>query len=81
MPLSCTAATHDPATLTAQPWASITRVSGSRSRSTHAAADTIPAVIATAVWSGLIGLALNGLFVAFDRRFFRWQHARGGEAT
>ncbi|MEV5408420.1 ABC transporter permease [Thermopolyspora sp. NPDC052614] len=43
--------------------------------------DIIPGVIATAVWAGVIGLALNGLFVAFDRRFFRWHHARGGEVT
>lgn len=43
--------------------------------------DSIPVVIAIAMWSGLIGLATNGLFVACGHRLFRWHHARGGEAA
>jgi ABC-type nitrate/sulfonate/bicarbonate transport system, permease component len=41
----------------------------------------VETVIAAAVWSGVIGLAINGLFVYAGRRLFRWHHARGGETT
>jgi NitT/TauT family transport system permease protein len=44
-------------------------------------ADGIPIVIATAMWAGVIGLVVNGVFVAAGRRLFRWHHARGGEAV
>lgn len=33
------------------------------------------ALIAVAVWSGLIGLAVNGVFTAAERRAFRWHYA------
>lgn len=43
--------------------------------------DAVILVVATAIWSGFIGLAINALFVAAGRRVFRWHHARGGEAA
>jgi NitT/TauT family transport system permease protein len=44
-------------------------------------AGGIDSVVAAAVWAGLIGLAVNGLFVYAGRRLFRWHHARGEEVT
>jgi NitT/TauT family transport system permease protein len=35
-------------------------------------AGDMTVMIAVAVWSGLIGLAVNGVFVAAERRLFRW---------
>lgn len=35
----------------------------------------IAILIAVAIWSGLIGLAINAVFVAAERRAFRWHHA------
>jgi NitT/TauT family transport system permease protein len=35
----------------------------------------IALMIAVAVWCGLIGLAINGVFVTVERRFFGWHHA------
>ena len=32
-------------------------------------------MIAVAVWTGLIGLAVNGAFAAAERRLFRWNFA------
>lgn len=38
-------------------------------------------LIAVAVWSGLIGLAVNGVFVTAERRLFRWHYElTGGQA-
>jgi NitT/TauT family transport system permease protein len=37
-------------------------------------ADLTP-LLALAVWSGLFGLVINGVFTAADRRAFRWHHA------
>jgi NitT/TauT family transport system permease protein len=37
--------------------------------------DDIAVMIAVAVWSGLIGLAINAVFVGAERRAFRWHHA------
>lgn len=38
-------------------------------------------VLACTFWAGLIGLLLNGLFVAVDRRAFAWHRAKTGAAT
>lgn len=35
-------------------------------------------LIAVAVWSGIIGLAVNAVFVAAERRLFRWHYALTG---
>jgi NitT/TauT family transport system permease protein len=35
----------------------------------------IAMLLAVAIWSGLIGLGLNAVFVAAERRAFRWHHA------
>jgi NitT/TauT family transport system permease protein len=35
-------------------------------------------LIAVAVWSGLIGLTVNAVFVAAERRLFRWHYALTG---
>jgi NitT/TauT family transport system permease protein len=32
-------------------------------------------MIAIAVWTGLIGLAVNAVFVTAERRLFRWHFA------
>lgn len=34
----------------------------------------ISPILAVAVWSGVLGLVINGLFVAAERRAFRWHH-------
>jgi NitT/TauT family transport system permease protein len=44
----------------------------------EAVPDYMAVISAVAVWSGLIGLALNGIFVAAERRAFRWRHALAG---
>jgi NitT/TauT family transport system permease protein len=38
----------------------------------NAGAADVSVMIAIAVWSGLLGLAINGVFVAAERRLFRW---------
>jgi NitT/TauT family transport system permease protein len=38
-------------------------------------------LIAVAVWSGLIGLAVNAIFAAAERRVFRWHFAMAGGQT
>jgi NitT/TauT family transport system permease protein len=38
-------------------------------------------VLACTFWAGAIGLALNALFVAIDRRVFAWHRARTGATT
>ena len=43
--------------------------------------DYIAVTSAVEVWSGLIGLVLNGIFVAAERRAFRWHHALAGTAA
>lgn len=47
------------------------------SLSQSASAD-ISLVIAVAIWSGLIGLVLNAIFVGTERRVFRWHHMLAG---
>jgi NitT/TauT family transport system permease protein len=42
-------------------------------------ADGVPVMIATAVWSGLIGLALNAVFLTAERRAFHWHYALSGQ--
>jgi NitT/TauT family transport system permease protein len=37
--------------------------------------DAVAVMIAVAVWAGIIGLALNAVFVTAERRAFRWHHA------
>jgi NitT/TauT family transport system permease protein len=37
--------------------------------------DAVPVMIAVALWAGIIGLALNAVFVGAERRAFRWHHA------
>jgi NitT/TauT family transport system permease protein len=37
-------------------------------------------LIAVAIWAGLIGLAINAVFIAAERRAFRWHHALTGAA-
>ncbi len=44
----------------------------------EAVSDYIAVIAAVAIWSGLIGLALNGILVAAERRAFRWHHALAG---
>jgi NitT/TauT family transport system permease protein len=39
------------------------------------------AMIAIAVWTGLIGLAVNGAFAAAERRLFRWHFALTATAS
>jgi NitT/TauT family transport system permease protein len=43
-------------------------------------ADLTP-LLALAVWSGLFGLVINGVFAAADRRAFRWHHALTAQGT
>ncbi|MGW5159885.1 ABC transporter permease [Nonomuraea wenchangensis] len=38
-------------------------------------------ILAGVCWVGLFGVAVNTLLVAFERRAFRWHHARLGEQT
>jgi NitT/TauT family transport system permease protein len=38
-------------------------------------------MLAAVVWTGVIGLLVNGVMVAAERRIFRWHHARTGEQT
>jgi NitT/TauT family transport system permease protein len=41
-------------------------------------AGAVAVMIAVAVWAGIIGLALNAVFVGAERRAFRWHHALSG---
>jgi NitT/TauT family transport system permease protein len=36
--------------------------------------DAVPVMIAVAIWAGIIGLAINAVFVGAERRAFRWHH-------
>jgi NitT/TauT family transport system permease protein len=38
--------------------------------------EALPIMVAVAVWAGVIGLLLNGVFTGAERRFFRWHFAR-----
>ncbi len=51
---------------------------GAFAGSAEAVPDYIAVITAVAIWSGLIGLVLNGVFVAAERRAFRWHHALAG---
>jgi len=42
-------------------------------------ADGVAVMIAAAMWSGLIGLALNAVFLGVERRAFRWHFALAGD--
>ena len=44
-------------------------------------AGDITVMIAIAVWTGLIGLAINGVFAAAEHRLFRWHFALTATAT
>lgn len=48
---------------------------GTFAASSQAGGGDIALMIAVAVWCGLIGLALNALFVTAERRFFGWHQA------
>jgi NitT/TauT family transport system permease protein len=41
--------------------------------------DGVPVMIGTALWSGVIGLAINAALTRVERRAFRWHFARSGE--
>ncbi len=43
-------------------------------------AANMAVMIAVALWSGLIGLAVNGVFAAAERRLFGWHFALTGAA-
>jgi NitT/TauT family transport system permease protein len=43
--------------------------------STQSGGGDIALMIAVAVWCGLIGLAINAIFVTVERRFFGWHHS------
>jgi len=40
----------------------------------------ITPMIAAVIWTGVIGLVLNGIFAGAERRAFRWHFARGEQA-
>ncbi|HEY9476164.1 MAG TPA: ABC transporter permease subunit [Mycobacteriales bacterium] len=44
--------------------------------SASTAAGNADVVLACAVWAGVLGLVINTVFVAAERRIFRWHHAR-----
>jgi NitT/TauT family transport system permease protein len=44
------------------------------------AGNALTVLLATALWCGMLGLALNAVFVAAERRAFRWHHALTGAA-
>jgi NitT/TauT family transport system permease protein len=44
------------------------------------AGNALTVLLATALWCGILGLALNAVFVAAERRAFRWHHALTGAA-
>lgn len=41
----------------------------------------ISPILAVAVWSGVLGLVINGLFAAAERRAFRWHHLQTSGAA
>jgi NitT/TauT family transport system permease protein len=48
---------------------------GAFSAQEESGAGSLAVLIGIAVWSGLIGLAVNGVFAAAERRLFRWHFA------
>jgi NitT/TauT family transport system permease protein len=44
------------------------------------AGNALTVLLATALWCGTLGLALNAVFIAVERRAFRWHHALTGVA-
>jgi NitT/TauT family transport system permease protein len=44
----------------------------------ESSADNAAALIAVAVWTGLIGIIINIVFTGAERRMFRWHHALAG---
>lgn len=51
---------------------------GAFAEAEQGAGAAISVLLATALWCGIIGLALNAVFVAAERRAFRWHHALSG---
>jgi NitT/TauT family transport system permease protein len=45
------------------------------------AGAALSVLLATALWCGVLGLALNAVFAAAERRAFRWHHALTGTAA
>lgn len=54
---------------------------GSYASLTESGTVDIAPLLALAVWSGIFGLAINGVFAAVDRLAFRWQHALIAQGT
>jgi NitT/TauT family transport system permease protein len=48
---------------------------GSFATVTESGTVDLTPLLALAVWSGIFGLVINGVFTAADRRAFRWHHA------
>jgi NitT/TauT family transport system permease protein len=48
---------------------------GAYAAQSQSAGDDITVLLAVAVWSGAIGLAVHGVFTAVERRGFRWHYA------
>jgi len=48
---------------------------GSYATVTESGTTDLTPLLALAVWSGIFGLVINGVFAAADRRAFRWHHA------
>jgi NitT/TauT family transport system permease protein len=46
----------------------------------QSASNAVTVMVAAAIWSGIIGLAINAVCVAAERRAFRWHHVRSGTA-
>lgn len=47
---------------------------------TQSSGADISVLLAVAVWAGVIGLAVHGVFAAVERRGFRWHHAQTANA-
>jgi len=45
------------------------------------AGSALAVLLATAIWCGILGLALNAVLVGAERRAFRWHHALTGTVT
>jgi NitT/TauT family transport system permease protein len=54
---------------------------GSYASVTESGTTDLTPLLALAVWSGIFGLVINGVFTAADRRAFRWHHAMTAQGT
>jgi NitT/TauT family transport system permease protein len=54
---------------------------GSYASVTESGTIDLAPLLALAVWSGLFGLVINGVFTAADRWAFRWHHAMTARGT